>query len=68
MLTLAEHPLLSGVRVAHSSAFCIVFCRLFFVLLSFFLVAIVLFVLLQFTTSDYPVGIFTFFLILSPTH
>jgi hypothetical protein len=41
----------SGVRVAGFLVFCVVFCRLLFVL---FLLVIVFSVLLQFTDSDYP--------------
>jgi ABC-type phosphate transport system permease subunit len=44
-------------RVAGS--FCVMFCRLLFV---FFLFTMVLSVLLRFTDSDYPFGIFKFFL------
>ena len=45
----------SETLVVHSLVFCVVFCRPLFVF-----VAIALFVLLGFTTSDYPVVIFTF--------
>jgi hypothetical protein len=38
------------------------FCRSLFVLLYFFPLAIVLSVLLRYTDSDYPFGIFKFFL------
>jgi hypothetical protein len=38
------------------------FCRSLFVLLVFFLLDIVLYVLLRFTDSDYPFGIFKLFL------
>jgi hypothetical protein len=38
------------------------FCGSLFVLSSFFLLAIMLSVLLQFTDSDYPFGIFKLFL------
>jgi hypothetical protein len=48
----------SGVRVAGFLVFCVVFCRLLFVL---FLLAIVFSVLLQFTGSDYPFGIIKLF-------
>jgi len=55
---LPEHPSLSpvfsGVRVARSLVFCVVFVR--------FPLVIVLSVLLQFTDSDYPFGIFKLFL------
>jgi hypothetical protein len=60
LLTLPDHlsspPVFSGVRVARSVVFCVVFCRSLFVLL-----AIVLSVL-RFTDSDYPFGIFKLFL------
>ena len=39
-----------------------IFCRSLFVLLYFFLLAIVLSVLLRYTDSDYPFGIFKLFL------
>jgi len=39
-------------------SFMCMFCRSLFVLLSFFLLAIVLSVLLEFTDSDYPFSIF----------
>jgi len=59
----ALHPGLgfSGVRVAGSLVFCVMFCRSVFVLFSFFLLDIVLSVL-QFKASDYPPGIFKLFL------
>ena len=44
----------SGVRVARSLVFCVMFCKSLFVILSFFLLAIVLSVLHRFTASDYP--------------
>ena len=47
-----------GVRAARSLVFCVVFCRSLFVL---FLLSILLSVLLRFTDSDYPLGIFTHF-------
>jgi hypothetical protein len=63
LLTLMEHmssPLVySGVRVARSLVFCVMFCRSLFI---HFLLAIVLSALLRFTTSDYPFGIFKLFL------
>jgi hypothetical protein len=50
LLTLLEHlrspPDFSGVRVAQSLVFCVVFCILLFVLLPFFILTIALFVLL----------------------
>ena len=58
LLTLPEHlgssPVFSGVRVAQSLVFCVMFCRSLFVC-SFvlFLLVIVLFVLLRSTASDY---------------
>jgi hypothetical protein len=51
-------PVFSGVRVARSLVFYVMFCRSMFVL---FLLAIVLSVLLRFTFSDYPFGIFKLF-------
>jgi hypothetical protein len=51
--TLPELPVFSGVRVARSAFFCVVFCRLLFM-------TIVLSIL-RFTTSDYPFGIFKCF-------
>ena len=63
LLTLPEHPssnpVFSWVRVIRSLVLCVMFCRSLFVL--FFLV-IVLSVLLRFTYSDYPFGIFKLFL------
>jgi len=58
--TLPEHmsspPIFSGVRVAPSLVFCVMFCRLLFVL---FLSATVLAVFRRFATSDYlPFDIF----------
>jgi hypothetical protein len=44
-------PVCSGVRVTRSLVLCVMFCRSLFVL---FLLAIVLFVVLRFTDSDYP--------------
>jgi hypothetical protein len=44
----------SGVRVARSLVFCVMFCKSLFVILSFFLLAIVLSVLHRFTAFDYP--------------
>jgi hypothetical protein len=48
-------PVFCGVCVAQSLFFCVVFCRSLFV--PFFISAIVLYVLLLFTASDYPFGI-----------
>ena len=51
-------PVYSGVQVVRSLTFCVIFCRLLFVL---FPLVIVLSVLLRFTNSDYPFGIFKLF-------
>jgi hypothetical protein len=51
---------LSGVRVDRSFVLCM-FCSSLFVPLYFFLLAIVMSVLLRFTDSDYPFGIFKLF-------
>jgi hypothetical protein len=61
LLTLPEHLNFGEVRVAQLVVFCVVFSRSLFVLLYFFLLAIMLSVLLQFTASDYPFGIFNVF-------
>ena len=65
--TLPEHlsspPVFSGIRVARSFVFCLMFGRSSFVL---FLLTIVLSVLLHFTASDCPFGIFKLFLCLCP--
>ena len=53
------HPCFSGVCVTRSLVFCVMFCRSLFV---HFLLAIVLSVLLWFTASYYPFGIFKIFL------
>jgi|JYMV01.1.fsa_nt_gi hypothetical protein len=53
--TSGTHSVVSGVRVARSSVCCVLFCRSLFVL---FVLAIVLSVLLHFTASDNPFGIF----------
>jgi hypothetical protein len=51
----------SLVRVARFRVFCVVFCRLLFVLLSFFFLSVIVrSVLFRFMTSDYPFGIFNF--------
>jgi len=55
LLQLSSPPVLSWVRVTRSVVLCIMFCRSLFVL---FLLAIVLFVFLRFTDSDYSFGIF----------
>jgi hypothetical protein len=53
----------SGVRVARSLIFCVVFCRSFFFCpFILFLLAIVLSVLPRFTDSDYRFGIFKLFI------
>ena len=57
---LSSLPVLSGVRVALSLVFCVVFCTELFVFL-----AIVLSVLLRFTASDYSFGIFKLFFLSS---
>ena len=63
--TLPEHttssPDISGVCGVRSAVLCVVFCRSLFVLV-LFLLTIVLSVLLRFVDSDYPFGIFKFFL------
>jgi hypothetical protein len=56
---LSSPPFLSGVRVIRSLVLCVCFVVCPFVL---FLLAIVLSVLLRFTDSDYPFGIFKLFL------
>ena len=57
--TLPDLPVFSGVRVARSAFFCVVFCRLLFM-------TIVLSILLRFTTSDYPFGILDLRLLITP--
>jgi hypothetical protein len=54
-------PVFGGIRVARSLVFWVEFCRSLFVLLCFFLLAIVVSVLLRFTDSDWPFGIFKLF-------
>ena len=54
-------PVLSGVRVTRSLVLCVMFCRSLFVLFVPFLLAMVLSVLLRFTDSDNPFGIFKLF-------
>ena len=56
-------PSFSWVHVARSLVFCLVFWRSLFVLLSFFISSFtcLLSVLLRFTNSDYPFGIFKHF-------
>jgi hypothetical protein len=65
LLTFLEHlsssPVFSGVRVARSLTFCIMFCRSLIPLFVLFLLAIVLSVLLRLAPSDYPFGIFKLF-------
>jgi hypothetical protein len=55
-------PVLSGVRVTRSLVLCVCFVDRYFSFCSFPL-AIVLSVLLRFTDSDYPFGIFKLFLL-----
>jgi hypothetical protein len=55
-------PIISGVRVARSLVFCVMFCRLLFYLFVLFRFVIVLSVLPRFTSSDYPFGILKLFL------
>jgi hypothetical protein len=60
-LTLPEH-LNSTPGLCYSIfSFICMFCRSLFVLLYFFLLTIMLSVLLRYTDSDYPFGIFKFF-------
>ena len=59
-------PGFSEVRVTRSLVLCVMFCRSLFVLLSFFLLAIVLSVLLQITDLDYLFEIFKLFLDVRP--
>ena len=62
-ISIKRSHIFSGVRVAQSVGFfCVVFCWSLLVLLSFFLLAIVLSVLLWFTASDNRFGIFKYFL------
>jgi hypothetical protein len=56
--------IVSGVRVPQSVVFCVVLCRLLFVFLTFFFLAIALSVL-RFAASEYPFGIFKLFFVLS---
>jgi hypothetical protein len=53
-LYMCSSSVFSGVRVARSLAFSVVFCRSLFVLLSFILLAILLTIPFWFTYSDYP--------------
>ena len=55
---LHSYPVFCIVRVAQSLVFCVAFCRS---LIIFFRLSIVLSVLLRFTTSDYPFGMFNLF-------
>jgi len=55
----------SGVRVAGSLVFSVMFCISLFVL---FLLVFVLSVILGFTASDYPFGIFKLFLLVNFFH
>ena len=67
LLIFPQHPsspaVFSGVRVTPCLFLCVLFCRSFFPFyaLVLFLLAIVLSVLLRFTDSDYPFGIFKLF-------
>jgi len=54
---LCSPSVFSGVRVTRSLVLCVMFCRSLFALLSFFLLASVLSILLWFTNYDYPFGI-----------
>ena len=67
--TLPEHlsspPVFSGVRVAPSLVFCVLYIVVWpflFFLLTFCVITIVLSVLFRFTAFDYPFGIFKLFL------
>ena len=48
----------NGVRVARSLIFCVMFCRLLFVLLFFFFCSLCCLSFFRFTTSDYLFDIF----------
>ena len=65
LLTLPEHlcspPVLSGVRVTRSLVLYVCFVDRCLSFCTFFLLVIVLSVLLQYTDSDYPFGIFKLF-------
>ena len=56
---LSSSSVFSGLRVAQSLVFCVMFCRLLFALQSLF---IVLSDLLRYMVSDYPFGILIFFM------
>ena len=60
--TTSSPPVFSVVRGARSFVFCVVFGSSLFVLLSFFLLSIAFSILLRFSYSDYPLGIFILFL------
>ena len=64
LLTLPEHlrlpQVFNGVRITQSQVFCVMFCRSLFVLLSFFYWPLCC-LLLLFTDSDCPFGIFNLF-------
>ena len=66
LLTIWEHlrlsAVFSGVRVAKSLVFCVIFCRSLFILLFFFFWPLCCLSFLQFTTSDYHCCIFKLFL------
>ena len=55
----SSHPVISRVRVDRSLVFWVMFYRSLFAL---FLLTIILSVFLWFTVSDYPFGVFNFFL------
>jgi len=59
---LSSPPVISGVRVARSLVFCLMFCRLWLVLLSFFCWSLCCLFCYGVTDSDYPFGIFKLFL------
>jgi hypothetical protein len=63
LFTFLYIPGFRGIPAAHSLFFCVVFCTLLFVLLTFIFWSLYC-VFLQFTASDYPFGIFKFFLYL----
>jgi hypothetical protein len=57
---MSSPPVFSGIFVARYLVFCVMFCRFLFAL---FLLAIVLYILLRFTTSGYTFGNFKLFLL-----
>ena len=70
LLTFSEHlsspPVFSGVHVTRSLVLYVMFCRSLFVLLSFFLLAIMLSIFLWFTDSNYPFGILDLQILITP--